>query len=118
MNKTGPTTRERLLENVAAISANVHQSSAYQAFYDAHGAALNGFPGIWQYCVEAGEAFTRAEGRIFWDGEYIEAIDAFTAALLATGPMTATELYHAAARAIVEALTANGQTPPARLTRS
>lgn len=53
---------EDLLENVAAISAEVWgDQSSY--FYVRHGEALSGFPGVWKYTIEAARIFTDAEVR-------------------------------------------------------
>lgn len=68
---------DSLKENISAISASFHSDRRYEEFYSRFGERLDGFPGIWNYCVRLAEAFGRAEQalHIDWDGEWIQAID-------------------------------------------
>jgi hypothetical protein len=98
------TTRE---ENIAAITATFHQDKRWRSFYETNRDALSGFPGIWVYCVEAGRAFTVAEKKIGveWDGEWIDAIEAFSDALfVAAKPLNQKELEEQAVTSIKAAL--------------
>jgi hypothetical protein len=52
-----------LLENVAAISAELWGGDTKRNFYVRFGAELSGFPGVWAYSVQAARAFTKAEER-------------------------------------------------------
>ena len=78
---------ESLKENIAAISATFHVHRKYNKFYEANRDALSGFVGIWNLCVEAAEAFTKAEKalKIEWDGDWIGAIDDFVEAIYLDG---------------------------------
>ncbi len=52
----------KLLENIAAISAEFHADQrAYERFYEDNADGLGGFPGIWRYMIHAGIAFRNAE---------------------------------------------------------
>ena len=52
-----------LLENVAAISAELWSGQARCHFYERFGDELSGFPGVWLYSIDAARAFTKAEER-------------------------------------------------------
>lgn len=75
-----------LLHNAVAISALIHRSSEYSAFY----LRVPGLPGIWSLCVHAAEEFTKQELRISsQEGtednssfEWLVAIEKYTDAIL------------------------------------
>jgi hypothetical protein len=79
-----------LLHNAVAISALIHGSSDYSAFYMRVGRTVAGFPGIWSLCIEAAEEFTKQELRISAEGEandtysfeWLDAIDKYADAIL------------------------------------
>ena len=53
---------QKLLENIAAISAEFHADQrAYVKFYDDNADGLGGFSGIWRLMIDAGVAFRNAE---------------------------------------------------------
>jgi len=73
----------RLLDNVSAISAEVHGDERYHEFYMRVRENLAGFPGVWQLCVQAAQEFTVEEGAYEDDSfEWIGAIKAFASAIL------------------------------------
>ena len=99
--------RERLIENVAAVSGEFHKDERYQKFYDEHGGELSGFPGIWKMMARAGEAFTRAEERLqneydlkerhVWDEHnWVDSIDEFVSTIFAKGLFTTREFEQVA----------------------
>lgn len=53
----------QLLENISAISAEFHTHKDFRQFYEKYRDEISGFPGIWRFCVTAGQAFRKAEGR-------------------------------------------------------
>jgi hypothetical protein len=61
--------QDNLLENVAAISAEIwgdsypHGDEDAGNFYERHGEKLSGFPGVWKFCIDAARIFTDAETR-------------------------------------------------------
>ena len=67
-------------ENVAAISANMHQNQEiYQEIYDTISDDVGGFVGIWSICAESAKVFTEEElpytaGEDFY---WIEAIEEY-----------------------------------------
>ena len=50
-----------LHENIAAISAELWGGDT--KFYERHGEALSGFPGVWMFAVDAAKIFTEQENR-------------------------------------------------------
>ncbi len=49
-------------ENVAAISAAIHQNpKIYQEIYDKTADGVGGFVGIWSICAESAKVFTQEE---------------------------------------------------------
>jgi len=70
-------------ETIAAVSATFHTAPDYEKFYEKHGETLSGFPGIWGLCAKMGIAFAEAERAIMpeWDGQWIDAIDDYVAAI-------------------------------------
>jgi hypothetical protein len=108
-------TREKLIENVAAISGEFHTSDGYRAFYDACAARQMGFPEIWSYAGQLGEAFTRAEVELVaeWVDGWIESIDGFVAEAVSAGTMwLAEEMLEHAKRHILEHLPEEGRRKP------
>jgi hypothetical protein len=83
-----------LLHNAVAISAQIHGSSDYSAFYMRIGRTVAGFPGIWSLCIEAAEEFTKQELRIreeeetndIYSFEWLDAIDKYSDAILKLEP--------------------------------
>lgn len=72
------TRQERLLENTAAIAAEMHTGDhRFEKFYARYGERLGGFPGIWSLCVDMGEAFTAAEDTQDTQDDWIDSIVAF-----------------------------------------
>ena len=71
---------DQVSANVAAVSANFHQSALYQEAYKSRGAEVGGFPGFWTLCAEAGVAFTDIMrlNYVSFNGEWLEAIDQFS----------------------------------------
>ena len=72
-------------ENVAAISAIIHQNTkAYQEAYDKVADDVGGFVGIWSICAEAAKAFTEEESPYTAGEDFyrIEAIEDFAHQLL------------------------------------
>jgi hypothetical protein len=97
---------ERLLENVAAISADMHIGSDGRAdrFYQRFGQELGGFPGIWSFCVEMGKAFTAAEDTHEAGDDWIDAILGFCKVVIEIDTLpTNKELVALAVKAITEA---------------
>jgi hypothetical protein len=47
-----------LLQNVAAISAELHTHTGFSRFYDACGEVINGFVGAYDVCIEMAQALT------------------------------------------------------------
>lgn len=72
-------------ETIVAVSATFHTAPDYEEFYKKHGDTLSGFPGIWGLCAKMGIALAEAERSIMpdWDGQWIDAIDGFVAAVYA-----------------------------------
>lgn len=72
-------------ENVAAISAIVHQNpEAYQEAYEKVADDVGGFVGIWSICAEAAKVFTKEESP-YTAGEdfyWIEAVENFADKIL------------------------------------
>jgi DNA-directed RNA polymerase subunit RPC12/RpoP len=50
-----------LLENVAAVSAEVHSHPHYKKFYDKVAPRVGGFPGIYRLCIDFARAMTEWE---------------------------------------------------------
>ena len=72
---------DQVSQNVAAVSANFHQSALYQEAYTSRSEEVGGFPGFWILCAEAGVAFTNiATSFAAWgqDFEWLYAIDKFS----------------------------------------
>lgn len=70
-----------LLENTAAISAELHaDEKQYQRFYHKHADDLGGFPGIWNFCVDAAKIFSSCESKK--EFEWIDAIVTYTNSIL------------------------------------
>ena len=77
-------TPDDLHENIAAISEGLWGGKS--KFYERHGEALSGFPGVWRFAIDAAKVFTQAEesfakgiGRKPDAGfEYIDAITDFS----------------------------------------
>jgi len=68
-------------ENVAAITANIHQDKqVYQEIYDTIADDVGGFAWIWSICTESAKVFTIEESPYTpWDDFYrIEAIEIFS----------------------------------------
>lgn len=98
------------LESIAAVTAVFMQDDRYRDFYEEHGEALGGFPGLWTFCGVAGDAFARMERGTEWDGQYIEAIDLFVDMLYKYGPHTSVqELERTASTAISMAMTKDAE---------
>jgi hypothetical protein len=101
-----PSRDQRLLENVAAISAEFHlDTEGYRAFYDSNANGLGGFPGIWRLMTDAGIAFTKAEPADWEGGEatrdYLDAIMLFAERLKSnTVPVDHDSLYRLAQECI------------------
>jgi len=98
---------ESLHENIAAISAEMHSNTAlYETFYTRHGSELNGFPGIWKYCVTMAEIFTRTEEELFASNAnylWIDNVTAYcTRVLQACYVPSEDELYTIAREVITE----------------
>ena len=72
---------QRLLEDVAAVSAEFHcDKKFYDAFYNAYADQLSGFPGIWTFCSHAGRVFNQVWAKLLTKDEddlWIESIQAF-----------------------------------------
>ena len=79
-----------LIDNAVAISAQIHSSSDYSAFYMRIGRTISGVSGIWRLCIDAAEEFTKQELRIlaeddvddFYSFEWLEAVDKYADAIL------------------------------------
>ena len=79
-----------LLENTAAIGAELHGSTKrYDKFYDLFGEALDGFPGIWKFCVTMAKVFTAVEAetkscpKVDPTTDWIAAIEAYVDTVMA-----------------------------------
>jgi len=83
--RTVAETYERRAENIAAVTAELHGDVRYQAFYETHGASFGGFPGIWRYCIEVADAFTRVEVEIAGNPDaWLDAVTEFVELLLSS----------------------------------
>lgn len=102
----------RAEETIAAVSAVFHGDARWEQFYDTHGEYLDGFPGIWRYCREAGNVlssvYTDAD-----DSPWIETVDAFVDQLylkaLDGEPITSRRDLLSAAHAAIIAAAHGGQ---------
>jgi hypothetical protein len=82
--------KHAVLECVAAVSSEFHSRyEGYAQFYEQHGANLNGFPGIWQHCLQLGlalhEAECKAEQHGIMEGidyDWVEVVLSYTDAAL------------------------------------
>ena len=92
----------RLLENTAAISAELHtEEKRFRQFYDNNGASMGGFPGIWKYCVEMAEEFTAADEKHKSEDCWIDAIFSYVERVMEADEVpTNKELYALAVKAI------------------
>jgi hypothetical protein len=76
--------QDDMYENIAAISAELWTKNS--KFYERHGAALGGFPGVWRFAIDAARIFTDAEhelkGKASGESyEYLEAIEDYASSL-------------------------------------
>lgn len=72
-------------ENVAAISAIIHQNpETYEEVYESIADIVGGFAGIWDYCAEVAKIFTEEEWLYIAGVDYyrIEAIEDYADKLL------------------------------------
>lgn len=98
----------RLVENVAAISAEFHRDVKHEQFYESHKDELSGFSGIWAYAGELGFAFTEAEKVVLKNHEdeddfwWIGSIDAFVEAVLKNNSVLKLEEMVALAVSVIE----------------
>jgi hypothetical protein len=76
----------RLLDNVSAISAEVHGDKGYHEFYMGVRENLAGFPGVWELCVQAAQEFTLEDAYEDDSFEWIGAIKGFSSAILNAPP--------------------------------
>jgi hypothetical protein len=96
----------KLLENIAAISAEMHGNTArYAKFYDRMARQHKDFSDIWQYCIEAARLFTKIDAEFKLqcprtDYEWTDAITDFAGALLETGEAIGQPLEELAHRSI------------------
>lgn len=97
------TTAADLHENIAAISESLWGGKS--KFYDRHGEALSGFPGVWRFAIDAAKVFTKAEERFSKEigqkpgtgYEYIDAVTGFGDWLRGSKELpTETDMKHAA----------------------
>jgi hypothetical protein len=81
----------KLLENIAAISAEIHRNTARHAkFCDRMARQHKDFSDIWKYCIEAARLFTKVEAEFKLqcprtDYEWIDSITDFAGAILEIG---------------------------------
>lgn len=92
----------RLLENTAAISAEMHtEDKRRDEFYQHHGVELGGFPGVWNYCMKMADEFTAAEDKHKVKDGWIDSIFAYVVSTIEADTLPDNkDLYNLAMKAI------------------